>query len=158
MRRTPTLFPSPQTIGLTGLGNQQKGIRYGGPAVQALPVIGPDGPAGNVLYAWDPVAKKERWRAPGGGGSGPLASGCLATAGNLVFSSVDDLLMAFRADTGEKLLELQTGLSQIGPPITFAIHGKQYLALAGSLKGGGSGQLLVLGLDQTAPPTGSLAH
>ncbi len=104
-----------------------------------------------MLYAWDPVAKKERWRAPGGGGSGPLASGCVATAGNLVFSSVDDVLMAFRADTGEKLLELQTGLSQIGPPITFTIDGKQCLAVSGSSRGSGLDQLLVLALDQKAP-------
>ena len=154
----PNFVPVSTNIGLTGSGNQQKGIRYGGPAVQVLPVIGPDGPAGNVLYAWDPVAKKERWRAPGGGGSGPLASGCVATAGNLVFSSVNDLLMAFRADTGEKLLELQTGLSQIGPPITFAIDGKQYLAVAGGSKGGGFDQLLVLALDQTASPKGLSAQ
>ena len=65
--------------------------------------------------------------------------------------------MAFLADTGEKLLELQTGLSQIGPPITFAIDGKQYLAVAGGSKGG-LGQLLVLALDQTASPNGSSVH
>ena len=97
------------------------------------------------------MAKQERWRAPGGGGSGPFAGGCVATAGNLVFSSVDDLLLAFRADTGEKLLEFQTGLSQIGPPITFTIDGKQYLAVAGGSKGSGSDQLLVLALESPAP-------
>ena len=156
----PSFVPVSTKIGPAGSGRQQKGIGYGGSAVQVLPVIGPDGPAGsagpagpagNVLYAWDPVAKKERWRAPGGGGSGPLASGCVATAGNLVFSSVDDVLMAFRADTGEKLLELQTGLSQIGPPITFTIDGKQCLAVSGSSRGSGLDQLLVLALDQKAP-------
>ena len=56
-----------------------------------LPVIGPDGPTGSVLYAWDPIARKERWRAPGGG-AGPFAGGSLSTAGNLVFSSVNNRL------------------------------------------------------------------
>ena len=64
--------------------------------------IGPDGPTGNVLYAWDPIAKKERWRVAGAG-AGPFAGGTLATAGNLVLDSVNDRLMIFKADTGEKL-------------------------------------------------------
>jgi quinohemoprotein ethanol dehydrogenase len=99
-----------------------------------LAAIGPDGPTGNVLYAWDPIARKERWRAPGAG-AGPFSGGSLSTAGNIVFSSVNDRLMAFRADTGEKLLEFKTGLSQMGPPITFLIDGKQYVAVAGGPPG-----------------------
>jgi PQQ-dependent dehydrogenase (methanol/ethanol family) len=125
-----------------------------------LSAIGPDGPTGNVLYAWDPVARKERWRAPGAG-AGPFSGGSLATAGNLVFSSVNDRLLAFRADTGEKLLELQTGMSQMGPPITFLVDGKQYITVAGGPRGAtGFGQpqagpkhpahLLVLTLDGKA--------
>ena len=108
------------------------------PAAQAppvkLPTIGPDGPTGNVLYAWDPVARKERWRAAGGG-AGPFSGGSLSTAGNLVFSSVNDRLLAYRADTGEKLLELNMGTSQLGPPITVTIDGKQYIFVAGGPPG-----------------------
>jgi hypothetical protein len=44
----------------------------------------------------------------------PFAGGTLATAGNLVLSAANDQLMAFRADTGENLLELPMGLSQMG--------------------------------------------
>jgi len=99
-----------------------------------LPTIGPDGPSGNVLYAWDPIARKERWRGPGGG-AGAFSGGSLSTAGNLVFSSVNDALIAYRADTGERLLELHTGLSQMGPPITFMIDGKQYITVAGGPPG-----------------------
>jgi outer membrane protein assembly factor BamB len=99
-----------------------------------LPTIGPDGPTGNVLYAWDPVARKERWRAAGGG-AGPFSGGSLSTAGNLVFSSVNDRLIAYRADTGEKLLELNLGTSQLGPPITVTIDGKQYIFVAGGPPG-----------------------
>jgi quinohemoprotein ethanol dehydrogenase len=99
-----------------------------------LSTIGPDGPTGNVLYAWDPIARKERWRAAGAG-AGPFSGGSLSTAGNLVFSSVNDKLLAFRADTGEKLAEFETGLSQLGPPITFLIQNKQYIAVAGGPRG-----------------------
>jgi quinohemoprotein ethanol dehydrogenase len=80
------------------------------------------------------VARKERWRAPGGG-AGAFSGGSLATAGNLVFSSVNDALLAYRADTGEKVLELHTGMTQMGPPITFIIDGKQYITVTGGPPG-----------------------
>jgi hypothetical protein len=85
------------------------------------------------LFAWDPIARKERWRATNAS-PGPFSGGTLATAGNLVFSSVNDKLLVFRADTGEKLLELATGLSQMGPPITFMIDGRQYVTVAGGAR------------------------
>jgi quinohemoprotein ethanol dehydrogenase len=129
-----------------------------------LALIGPDGPAGNVLYAWDPIARKERWRAPNAG-AGPFAGGSLSTAGNLVFSSVNDKLLAFRADTGEKLLELNLYTTQLGPPISFTIDGKQYVSVAGGPMGGGGrgaagapaqpGHLLVLSVDGKAPIPGA---
>ncbi len=137
-----------------------------------IPTWGPDGPTGNVLYAWDPIAKKERWRAAGAG-AGPFAGGSLATAGNIVFSSVNDRLMAFKADTGEKLLDLNLYTSQMGPPISFTIDGKQYISVAGSPVGAGgrggaggagaaspsngtrSGHLLLLTLDGKAPVPGA---
>src|SRR5579871_377369 len=115
-----------------------------------LDTIGPDGPAGNVLYAWDPVARKERWRAPGAG-AGPFSGGSLSTAGNLVFSSVNDKLMVFRADTGEKLAELETGMSQMGPPITYMLDGKQYIAVAAGPPG-------VSGFGAPAPGPRQPAH
>jgi hypothetical protein len=82
-------------------GRNATDSRTAEPAPPPLPVIGPDGPTGNVLYAWDPIAvrnvgawRRRRWR---------LAGGALATAGNLIFSSVNDRLIAYKADTGEKL-------------------------------------------------------
>jgi hypothetical protein len=42
--------------------------------------------------------------------------------------------MAYSADKGEKLLEVQTGLrSGMGPPITYQVDGKQYVALMGGI-------------------------
>jgi len=82
------------------------------------------------LMAWDPVTQKERWRAPGGGGIG---GGTVTTAGNLVFQVIPDgRLVAYRADTGEKLLEIKTELrGGMGPPITYELDGKQYVSLMG---------------------------
>jgi hypothetical protein len=106
------------------------------PRENKIPVIGPEPLEGSgykgALIAWDPVAQHFRWRAPGGGGIG---GGTLTTASNLVFQSINDgRLMVYSADKGENLLELQTGLkSGVGPPITYAVDGKQYVALMGGI-------------------------
>jgi quinohemoprotein ethanol dehydrogenase len=125
------------------------------PKPEELAQIGPDGPTGNVLYAWDPIARKERWRAAGAG-AGPFTGGSLSTGGNLVFSSVNNRLMAFRADTGEKLLDLDLFMSQMGPPISFMIDGKQYISVAGGPAGGGGfgggGRGAAKAGDAPAPP------
>ncbi|MBV8843600.1 MAG: PQQ-dependent dehydrogenase, methanol/ethanol family [Bryobacterales bacterium] len=108
-----------------------------GTPLPAPPAIGPaltqDG-SQSALLAWDPVNQKERWRAPAGGGSG---GGALTTAGNLVIQAVPDgRLIAYAADTGNKLLEIDTKLrGGMGPPITYMLDGKQYIALTGGVGG-----------------------
>ncbi len=95
------------------------------------PMVGPsDGARGGFLLAWDPVNQRERWRREGGGASG---GGTLTTAGNLVLQVVPDgRLLAYSADTGEKLHEINTGLRLgMGPPTTFMVDGKQYVAVTG---------------------------
>jgi quinohemoprotein ethanol dehydrogenase len=106
------------------------------PTTPPLPAIGPEpieGPGGRgALVAWDPVAQLMRWRQPGGGGIG---GGTMTTAGNLVFQTINDgRLVAYSADKGEKLLEIQTGLrGGMGPPITYRVDGKQYVSLMGGV-------------------------
>jgi quinohemoprotein ethanol dehydrogenase len=106
------------------------------PRENNIPVIGPEPLDGTgsrgALMAWDPAAQQMRWRMPGGGGIG---GGTVTTAGNLVFQVINDgRLMAYSADNGEKLLEMQTGLkSGMGPPITYQVDGKQYVALMGGV-------------------------
>jgi quinohemoprotein ethanol dehydrogenase len=106
------------------------------PRENNLPVIGPEPLPGTgsrgALIAWDPVKQQIRWRMPGGGGIG---GGTLSTAGNLVFQVINDgRLLAYSADKGEKLLEIQTGLkSGMGPPITYQLDGQQYVALMGGI-------------------------
>jgi hypothetical protein len=98
------------------------------------PATGPEPLEGTrgALVAWDPVAQQMRWRMPGGGGIG---GGTLTTAGNLVFQTINDgRLIAYSADKGEKLLEIQTGLrSGMGPPMTYRVAGKQYISLMGGV-------------------------
>jgi PQQ-dependent dehydrogenase (methanol/ethanol family) len=97
------------------------------------PLIGPQDVRGGYLVAFDPVTRRERWRVPGGGGSG---GGTLSTAGNIVFQVVNDgRLIAYGAADGKKLMEIPTGLSGMGPPITFEHGGNQYIVF-----GGGTGQ------------------
>jgi len=133
-----------------GRGGQTKGLTPLPPPPGIGPVL-PEGASANVLLAWDIVNQKERWRAPVGGGSG---GGTLSTAANLVFQVVPDgRLMAYTADLGAKVLEIQTGLrGGMGPPITYMLDGKQYVALAGGQGGAqASPKLLVFMLDGTAP-------
>jgi len=99
----------------------------------SMPFIGPEplGKERGVLEAWDPVTQKLVWRTPGGGGIG---GGTVTTAGNLVFQVINDgRVLAYSADKGEKLFELQTGRTGMGPPITYEVDGKQYVALMGGL-------------------------
>jgi quinohemoprotein ethanol dehydrogenase len=117
------------------------GLAPGFPSARpnSMPILGP-APLGNergVLEAWDPVTQKLVWRTPGGGGIG---GGTVTTASNLVFQVINDgRLLAYTADKGEKLFELQTGRTGMGPPITYQIDGKQYVALMGGLGGSAFG-------------------
>ncbi len=117
------------------------------PAPKTLPAIGPTPPEGQrgMLVAWDPVIQKERWRTPGGGGIG---GGTVTTAGNLLIQVIPDgRLVAYSADKGEKLLDVQTGLrGGMGPPITYILDGKQYVTFMG-----GTGALG----NRGAPPAGA---
>ena len=91
--------------------------------------------------AWDPVTQTERWQKPGGGSIG---GGTVSTAGNLVLQVIPDgRLVAYRADTGEKLLDMKTGLTGgMGPPITYQIDGVQYVSIMG-----GTGKVKAVGRD-----------
>ena len=114
------------------------------------PAIGPEPPAQGdpqgALVAWDPATQTQRWRNPGGGSIG---GGTVSTGGNLVFQVLQDgRLFAYSADKGEKLLEIQTGLKGgMGPPITYELDGKQYVAVTG-----GQGIVVARSAEPGAPP------
>ena len=113
------------------------------------PAIGPtiaEGTPNGALVAWDPVTQTQRWQNPGGGSIG---GGTVTTAGNLVFQVIPDgRLIAYSADKGEKLIEIQTGLKGgMAPPITYELDGKQYVALMG-----GTGIVVARSSEPGAPP------
>ena len=79
------------------------------------------------LLAWDPVSQKEVWRAQY---KRPWSGGVLSTAGNLVFQGTSDgRFIAYQADSGTSLWEVEVGQGIIAPPITYKIDGIQYIAV-----------------------------
>ena len=79
------------------------------------------------LIAWDPVRKKEAWRA---NYLGPWNGGILTSAGNLVVqgNAAGDI-SAYRADSGEKLWSMFAQSPVIAAPITYEVKGEQYIAV-----------------------------
>ncbi|NQV22079.1 MAG: PQQ-binding-like beta-propeller repeat protein [Rhodospirillales bacterium] len=66
----------------------------------------------------------------------PNYSGVLATRGNLIFTGhIDGDFSAYDAETLEELWHLNLGVEFQAPPMTFAVNGKQYIAILGG--GGG---------------------
>jgi hypothetical protein len=138
---TPT--PGRQNFGLN-LGGARGGTPMASPPPHGPNRTNPDGSKtrGGILTAWDPATQRERWFAPGGGQSG---GGTLSLASNLVIQTLNNGRMkAFTADKGEQLLDLALPLtSGVGPPMTFMLEGKQYIAVmagtGGGQRGGGGG-------------------
>jgi quinohemoprotein ethanol dehydrogenase len=101
----------------------------GGYGVRGQFVTGPsrkDGPVGS-LQAWDPVRQRLAWEVPLDGLFDP---GTLSTAGNLVFQGrVDGSFRAYAAETGRELWRYDLGLGIAAPPITYAVNGRQYVAI-----------------------------
>jgi alcohol dehydrogenase (cytochrome c) len=61
----------------------------------------------------------------------PNWSGVLATAGNVVFSGLwEGALVAYDGRTLQELWRFDTGCGVMAPPITYAVNGKQYVAVA----------------------------
>lgn len=95
-------------------------------------------PGGNytgTLTAIDPRTNKIAWQIKT---ANMCLGGSLATAGGLVFlGDGDGTLSAFSTRSGERRWRFQTGAGVNAPPITYAVNGKQYVAVAS----GGSWQL-----------------
>jgi quinohemoprotein ethanol dehydrogenase len=82
-----------------------------------------------ALMGWDPVARGPRWRYVDSRETGN--GGTLATSGNLVFAGGGEgEFLAYRADTGERVwgFTAQTGVA--AGPVSYAIDGEQYIAVA----------------------------
>ena len=107
------------------------------------------------LIAWDPVRKKEVWRAPH---SGTWNGGVLATAGDLVFQGLSDgTFRAYRADNGQEVwkFDAQTGL--LPGPISYSVDGVQYVAITAGNGGGFALALPSFDGPRAQPPARMLA-
>jgi PQQ-dependent dehydrogenase (methanol/ethanol family) len=101
---------------------------------------------GNFVKAWDPVAQKQRWSVQQN-----FTAGLLATAGNLVFvPSGDGTLVAYSADTGEKVWQSAPMPAGLTTPISYALDGTQYVAVIAGRGGNGPTRLYAFKLDGTA--------
>jgi quinohemoprotein ethanol dehydrogenase len=86
------------------------------------------------LLAWDPVQQKERWRVKMK--VVDFNGGTLSTAGNLVFQgTTDGYFVVYRADTGEKLKEIKTGVGIMAAPATYSIDGEQFVTVMAGFGG-----------------------
>ena len=80
------------------------------------------------LQAWDLTSGEKVWTIPFKSHNwGPV----LTTAGNLVFSggTNDRLFRAFDATSGKLLWQQKTNSGIVGVPVSYAIDGKQYIAV-----------------------------
>jgi quinohemoprotein ethanol dehydrogenase len=86
---------------------------------------------------WDGMAYDPTLRLVyvGTGNAEPWAYQLRSSRGKDNFQSLGNgRLMAYSADAGEKLLDLDTGLrSGMGPPITYRIDGRQFVAVMGGV-------------------------
>jgi alcohol dehydrogenase (cytochrome c) len=81
------------------------------------------------IEALDPENGKTVWDFKLSQGS--LQNGVMATAGNVLFAaSRDGNFMAFDATTGKLLWRFQTGGAMAASPMSFAVDGRQYVAIA----------------------------
>jgi alcohol dehydrogenase (cytochrome c) len=90
--------------------------------------IGRDEPGSGRIDAIDPATGKLAWFFETV--SGPTG-GVLATAGGLVFvGDAEGYLIALDAKTGKAVWRFQTGGTIIAPPVSYALNGRQYIAVA----------------------------
>ncbi len=103
------------------------------PATMTIP------PAYSSLLAYDPVNQREVWRHRL---TGMQNGGTLTTAGNLVFQgNVTGELIAYRADTGEKLWTFDAQVGIGAQPVTYLAGGRQYVTILTGWRGTGASGL-----------------
>jgi alcohol dehydrogenase (cytochrome c) len=64
----------------------------------------------------------------------PDLSGVLTTAGGIVVTAMlDGTIVAFDDQTLEELWKINVGTGFVAPPMTYAVNGKQYIAIASGI-------------------------
>ncbi|MBK7950257.1 MAG: PQQ-dependent dehydrogenase, methanol/ethanol family [Deltaproteobacteria bacterium] len=107
------------------------------PRVAGGPGPGIEREVKGALIAWDPVRRKEIWRVEH---PGHWNGGTLSTAGGLVFQGIaDGRFRAYDEATGKILFETQSQTGIMAAPMTYAVDGTQYVAVAAGFGGGALG-------------------
>ena len=100
--------------------------------------------AHGTLEALDVQTGEIRWQCRS---KYPMMASVLATGGSLVFTGdVEGNALAFDAANGERLWTCNTGSGLRGSPMTYAVGGKQYVAVPS-----GWGGVAALGFSQAFP-------
>jgi quinohemoprotein ethanol dehydrogenase len=87
----------------------------------------PDNLPASWLSAWDPVKQREVWRVST---PGVWNGGTMVTDGNLVFQGqADGNFNAYAANVGKLLWTFDAKMGISGAPITYSVHGKQYITV-----------------------------
>lgn len=92
-------------------------------------------PEREILKAWNPVTQKEIWRVKL---QADQNGGVLSTSGNLVFEGTSTgLLVAYSADKGQKLKEIEVGTGIMAAPISYEVDDEQFVAVMAGYGGAG---------------------
>jgi len=95
--------------------------------INVASVGGQPGDGKGYLVAWDPVAQKARWTVTL---DKLFNGGAVSTAGNVVFQgTADGWFCAYDARSGASLWRQSVGMGIIAAPMTYAVGGKQYVAV-----------------------------
>lgn len=85
-----------------------------------------------LLIAWDPAARKARWTAP----QTSLMNGGLLVTRDLLVQGTEDGFIEFRDPRSGRLLRrIRVGTGVVAAPISYAVDGVQYIAVAAGWNG-----------------------
>jgi quinohemoprotein ethanol dehydrogenase len=102
--------------------------------VAAIPNV-PSPATQEFLIAYDPVAQQERWRVAQGKAEFS-GGGVLTTASNLIVQGRSSgHLVVYRAETGEKIKEIEVGTAIMAAPVSYELDGEQYIAVLAGFGG-----------------------
>jgi alcohol dehydrogenase (cytochrome c) len=125
------------------------GKAFTGTKGAAGPAVAPGAQHFGEVQAWNVDTGARVWMHPFP--KSPNWGSMLTTAGGLVFTggTADRLIRAFDAASGKVLWEFQVGSGIVAPPTSFAIDGKQYLAVHAGW--GGDPRGMQAGLNRLFP-------